>query len=106
MPNLSHHDFTPARRFGELVFLTEGWVSPQAVNTIFRQCYDKMKDVSEADFLMMSSLPVINAAAASIMAMHCKGKLNFLVFDHGNYVPVRISVEPGGLDVDESPEKP
>lgn len=100
IPNLSHHDFTPARKFGELIFLTDGWVSPQQVNTIFRQCYEKMKDVTSDDFLLISSLPIINVAAASIMTMKCNGLLNFLIFDHGIYTPIRMSVEPGGFNAD------
>jgi len=94
IPNKSHHDFTSAKQFGEFVFLTDGWVSPLQVNSIFRLCYDKMKDCNEDDFLLISSLPIINAAAASIMASKTAGFLNLLIFDHGNYLPMRISVEP------------
>lgn len=106
IPNLSHHDFTSARKFGELVFLTEGWVPPQQVNNIFRQCYEKMKDCTDSDFLLISSLPIINAAASSIMAMKCGGRLQFLIFDHGNYIPVRISVEPGGFTNEADSQAP
>src|SRR3990172_6479025 len=94
IPNKSHHDFTSAKQFGEFVFLTDGWVSPLQVNSIFRLCYDKMKDCTADDFLLISSLPIINAAAAAIMAARCLGFLHLLNFDHGNYLPMRISVEP------------
>jgi len=94
IPNKSHHDFTSAKQFGDFVFLTDGWVSPLQVNSIFRLCYDKMKDCTANDFLLISSLPIINAAAAAIMAARCAGMLNLLIFDHGNYLPMRISVTP------------
>lgn len=97
IPNKSHHDFSPAHQYGDFVFLTDGWVSPLQVNSIYRLCYDKMKDCTVDDYLLISSLPMINVAAASIMAMKNNGMLNFLIFDHGNYLPMRISVEPGGI---------
>lgn len=85
VPNKSHHDFSEAERFGELVFLTEGIVNRYNVNDICRRCASVMHDASEGDHILISSLTVINMIAAAIMA-HKFGRVNFLMFQNGGYV--------------------
>lgn len=85
VPNRSHHDFTDAERFGELVFLTEGYLNRFNINQIFLQCSEAMKDAHIEDYILISSLSIVNAAAASLMAERF-GKLNFLIFDQRRYV--------------------
>lgn len=80
VPNKSHHDFKKAERFGQLVYLTDGVVNRFAVNQLYRECGAAMKDATAEDYILVSSLSILNAVAASIMA-HRFGCVNFLVFD-------------------------
>jgi len=80
IPNRSNHDFTKARDFGELCFITEGSVNRFSVNDIARQVREAMSDATASDYLIISSLPVLNAIAAAIFA-HRFGRLNLLLHD-------------------------
>lgn len=95
VPNRSHHDFTLAEQFGELVYLTEGFINRFQINHIFRLCSEAMKESGPDDFILISSLSILNAAAASIMARR-HGKVNFLVFDRNKlkYTAHTLIVEP------------
>lgn len=92
IPNKSHHDFSGAERFGELVFLTEGIVRRLNVNQLYRECYEKMKDAHAEDYILVSSLSVLNLIVGSIMA-HKFGRVNMLLFHHGDYVPREIILD-------------
>lgn len=89
VPNRSFHDFTDAARFGELVFLTDGLVNRLNVNQLTRRCMDAMADAKEDDFVLVSSLSIINAVASSIMAF-AFGKVNFLIWEDDHYVERNI----------------
>jgi len=73
------HDFTPAEKFGTLVYLTEGHVSRLNVNQLFRQVQDGMRDAREEDMLLLTGINVLNCLAAAIMARRF-GRLNILLY--------------------------
>lgn len=89
VPNKSHHDFSGAARFGDLVFLTEGVVKRLNVNHLYREISDKLKDATADDYILVSSLSILNAIIASIMAYRF-GRINFLIFNHGDYYPREV----------------
>lgn len=96
VPNRSHHDFADAARFGDIVYLTDGIVNRFQINQIYRQCKAIMKDATEQDFILVSSLSIINAIAASIMARRFN-RVNFLIFNSRDrrYEAREIIVENG-----------
>lgn len=97
IPNKSFHSFEGAKDFGDLIFITEGSVNRFNVNNVFRACLDAMFDARPEDYLLVSSLGILNAAAASIMAMKF-GRINFLLFDnYGKYVVREIYFSDMGL---------
>lgn len=80
VPNRSHHDFSSAERYGKLVFLTEGYLNRFNINHIFRMCSQAMADAEADDYLLVSSLSVVVAAASAIMADRF-GRVNYLIWD-------------------------
>lgn len=93
IPNKGGHDYSDAERFGELVFLTEGTVRKEAVNEHYRRMIEMGIGNSEpGDYLVVCSLSVLTAIAASILSrMH--GKVNFLLFDGRRYVQRTVAVD-------------
>lgn len=83
--NKSSHDFTPAEKFGELIFLSEGTMSRYATNNMHRRFSELMKDSSSNDYIVQCSLSVMNSIASAIFA-HKHGKLNLLLFKDGDYI--------------------
>lgn len=92
VPNRSFHNFSGAEKYGELIFLTEGSVRRTNVNQLYRECYQKMASAQPGDFLLVSSLAILNAIPASILA-HRFGRVNFLIFTKDQYL-VREIVLP------------
>lgn len=92
VPNRSFHNFSGAEKYGELIFLTEGAVQRTNVNQLYRECYKKMADAQPDDFLLVSSLAILNAIAASILAWRF-GRVNYLIYVKDKYI-VREVVLP------------
>jgi hypothetical protein len=85
VPNKSDQDFSDAERFGDLLFLTTELVNPYATNNLYRLIAKRMKDVGPQDYILLSSLNVLNAIAAGVMAYRT-GQANFLLYRRGRYV--------------------
>ena len=83
--NKSSHDFSAAKQFGELIFLSEGSINRYAVNSMFRIFTDTMKDSNSNDYIVPCSLNVMNSIACAIFARK-HGKLNLLLFKNGEYI--------------------
>ena len=99
IPNKSGHDFSPAEDFGDLVFITEGTLPRFDTNFIYRACIDAMHDAEVDDFLLITSLNIINCVASGILARRF-GKINYLLFSKGRYL-VRSVLIDGLLSKDE-----
>jgi hypothetical protein len=83
--NKSSHDFSQAKNFGELIFLSEGPVNRYATNQMHRMFSDIMEGSSGFDYIVPCSLNVMNSIACAIFA--CKHqRLNLLLFKAGEYL--------------------
>lgn len=80
IPNKSLHNFSDAKRFGELVFCTEGTINREDVNHIARLVSTAMEGVEANDYIMIASLSVINSIMCGIFVGKF-GRLNLLLFD-------------------------
>ena len=78
--NKGGHDFSSARRFGTLVFLSEGSTSKFATNKIYRSFVRKLNDSKPGDFILITGLTVMSSIACAIFARK-HGRLNLLIFD-------------------------
>lgn len=87
--NRSSHDFSEAKEFGDIIFLSEGPMNRYAVNNMMRLFTERMKDSCLSDYLVPCSLNVMNSIASSIF-VHKHGRLNLLLFKQGIYIERNI----------------
>ena len=85
IPNKAGHNFSDAERFGELVYLTEGTVNRYSANSMYRTFSEQMDEASPKDYLLVSSLSILNCVASSILSYKF-GLVNYLLFKNGIYL--------------------
>lgn len=83
--NKGPHDFRPAQKFGELVFVTKGDVNKFAIGDIYRTFQSALKESTEDDFFLPTSLPILISIGTGILA-HKHGIVRYLLFRAGRYV--------------------
>ena len=83
--NKSNHDFSAARDYGKLIFLSEGPMNRYSTNNMLRVFAEKMSDSKKEDYIVPCSLNVMNSIACALFA-HKHGKLNLLLFKEGSYI--------------------
>lgn len=88
--NNSGHDYSKAKRFGELVFLTEGKVDGYAINKNYRELADKLKDVREGDYILVTSLASLNCITGWIIGQ-LNLPLNLLIFKEDKYLKRKLT---------------
>lgn len=88
--NDSGHDYTEAKKFGELVFLTTGTVASYDANKNYRQIVDKLKQAKQEDFILITSLASLNCIVGWIIG-HLNLPLNMLLFKDGKYLKRRLT---------------
>lgn len=91
VPNDAGHDYDIARQYGELVFLTSGVVRKFDAQKLYRRISEKMENTDADDYLMIGSLPILNAIAAAVQAKR-HGRVNFLFYRGGRYVERSVRV--------------
>jgi len=87
--NKSSHDFSPARQFGELIYLSEGPMDRYAANNMARQFLPELQKSSPGDFILPCGLSIMNLVAASIFS-HLHGRLNLLIFKNKTYKEINL----------------
>lgn len=90
--NKSAHDFSEAKKFGSLIFITEGRLNRFSVNDMHRQTEDALKDSAAFDFIVPCSLNVLNSIVCATFAVKHK-RLNLLLFKQGDYIERNIVFE-------------
>lgn len=99
--NRSSHNFGAAKKFGELIFLSEGTMSRYATNSMIRSFTDLMKDSSPDDYIVPCSLNVMNSIASAIFARK-HGTLNLLLYKDGSYIERNHVLEGGEVDANNN----
>jgi hypothetical protein len=105
--NDSGHDYSEAKQFGTLVFLTKGKVASYATTQHYRVFAEKMKDAGPNDFILVTSLASMNCIAGWIMGT-LGFPLNLLLFKDDKYVVRRIVprlVEPSYFTTDKEEQE-
>jgi len=80
--NKGGHDHSDAKRFGDLVYLSEGTINRYAVSNIYRQFSAILQNSSSKDYVLITGLSVMSSIACSIFA-RLHGRLNLLLFKPG-----------------------
>jgi len=90
--NRAGHDYTPALRFGDLVYLSDGMLPKYSVNRLYRIMHNSLKSSSPDDYILLSGLGVAQSIACSIFALKHM-RLNLLLFKDGGYVERKIVLD-------------
>lgn len=90
--NRGGHDYTDAERFGSLIFLSEGFQNRFAVSSTYRNFIEGMVDSHESDYILVTSMNVLNSVASAIFARK-HGRLNLLLFNNGKYQPRELDID-------------
>jgi hypothetical protein len=78
--NFAGHDYSKAEKFGELNWVTRGYISFHSLDRVkYRICEEVQKSTSE-DWLLLSGIPVICVVAA-LYWYHLHKKVKLLVHD-------------------------
>lgn len=85
------HDYTDAARYGDLVFMTDGPVARAAVRRHKEAMRRHIASSEPEDMIVVGSLSVLTAVAASLMAAR-HHKLNLLLWERGRYIPAHITM--------------
>lgn len=78
--NYASHDFTEAEKYGEIIFITKGYVSFESLDRVLFQCAENQLSATEDDWFLISGSNVITLFAA-IVWLHRHKKLKLLVHD-------------------------
>lgn len=62
--NYAAHDFGPAKAYGELRFITKGFISFQGLDRVKYQVAEGLKDTNAEDWLALSGANILNVLAA------------------------------------------
>ena len=92
IPNKGSHDFSDAERFGPLVFLTHGSVKKYQTNTMYRQLVEGMADAIPEDYLLISSLAILNSLCSAILGRRF-GRVNYLLYCNGTYLERTVDID-------------
>lgn len=88
--NRSAHDYTPAAKYGDLVFVTQGRQNRYTANNHARMWAEALKDSQPDDYILLSSLNILCSIGCALFAMK-HGKLNIIMYkpkidDDGNVI--------------------
>lgn len=90
--NKGGHDYNDAKRFGRLVYLSEGIMNRYSVGRIYREFSSVLKDSHKDDYILVSGLNIMNSIAGAIFgSLH--GRLNILLYRKNIYVERRIILD-------------
>jgi len=90
--NKSSHDFSAAKQFGDIVFLSEGPMNRYATNNMHRVFDVIMSSSNKEDYIVPCSLNVMNSIASAIFARK-HGRVNLLLFKEGRYIERNIILD-------------
>lgn len=83
--NKGAHDFTAAKKYGDLVYCTDGSLQKWNTSQMYRECSDAMLESQPEDFILLTSLTTLCCIACAIFAFK-HGRINLLIYKDGTYV--------------------
>jgi len=78
--NFAGHDYTKAKKYGEVVFVTKGFISFQGLDRLKFQIAERLLDSRPEDWLALSGTNIINVLAG-ILWYQRHGVVKILNFD-------------------------
>lgn len=90
--NKGAHDFSAAKRYGELVYCTTGTLSKYNTSHMVRLLTDAMEGSTKEDFILLTSLTSLCSIACSLFSVKHRC-LNLLIYQEDGYVARKIVFE-------------
>ena len=91
MPNVyiinrgSGHTFENAKKFGQLVYMSNGPMSKYATGKMFRTFFSALRESNPDDMILQTSLTTMNVIACCIFSkLH--GHVNLLIYKNDDYI--------------------
>lgn len=78
--NWAGHDYSPAAEYGELNWLTRGYISLGSLDRLFYTVAEAVSQTRDSDFLLPAGLAILNVVAAAVW-LRVHGKIRILVWD-------------------------
>jgi hypothetical protein len=87
----SKFDFEPAKKFGELKFVLRSGSTPFNLPAALAELHEVLRDITDADYLLLTGNPVLLGLAVAIAADYNEGNLNVLQWSGAKktYIPVK-----------------
>lgn len=85
VPNLSNHNFTDAKRYGELIYVTKGEQAKFGVNSMARCWTAALEQSQPDDYIIITSLNILCSIGCSVFAAK-HGCLNLLLWRKDRYI--------------------
>lgn len=90
--NKGAHDFTAAKKHGDLVYCTEGPIGKWNISQMVRSMQAAMVDSTEEDFILLTSLTSLCSIACTVFGIK-HGRLNLLIYKDDGYVTRKVVFE-------------
>jgi len=90
--NRGGHSYDAAEKYGEIIYVTEGTLNRFAVSSLYRAFVDVMSDSSKDDYILITSMSVVNAIGAAVFARK-HGCLNLLLYRGDEYIVRNIDID-------------
>lgn len=90
--NRGGHNYEKAKVFGELVYVTEGTLNRFNTSNLYRAFISAMENSQPTDFLLITSMNVLNAIGAAVFARK-HGRLNLLLFRDNEYILREVDID-------------
>ena len=87
--NKGAHDFSPAKKYGELVYCTEGQLGKWNTSQMVRELSAAMADSEAEDYILLTSLSTLCSIACSMFSLKHK-RLNLLIFKDSGYIARKV----------------
>lgn len=84
VPNKGGHDYSAAERFGQLIFVTEGYIDRWHVTHMYRAWAKVLEESGPDDYILETSLNTLCSVGAACFAYKHQ-RLNLLLFKDGDY---------------------
>ncbi len=91
--NKSAHDYSPALKYGELIYITDGLIDSYNLNLTFRSAYTTLQDYNpQEDYILLTGLSSTNLIVGWVLG-HLKCDINVLLYKDGEYIVRRMTFD-------------
>ena len=92
IPNKGALDYSSAEEFGDIVYLTEGYIDRFQTGMLYRTLAVQLDQAKKNDYWMITSFTVINAIGTAILSRKF-GIINFLLWKEHAYIERQLVID-------------